>query len=90
VKNLPGATGGAGEGPTNLGDGYDGPNNNKISDVVADSTWLYVYPQGFQQLLSYVNKKFAPFLNSTFAIADEPGAFQNPLVIHRHHHHHHS
>lgn len=57
VKNLPGATGGAGEGPTNLGDGYDGPDNKKISEVVADSTWLYVYPEGFTNLLTYVNKK---------------------------------
>jgi hypothetical protein len=60
VKNLPGATGGAGEGPTNLGDGYDGPGNKKISDTLADSTWLYVYPEGFGELLKYVNKKCAP------------------------------
>jgi hypothetical protein len=59
VKNLPGATGGAGEGPTNLGDGYDGPGNKKISDTLADSTWLYVYPEGFGELLKYVNKKCA-------------------------------
>eukprot|EP00884_Botryococcus_braunii_P017271 jgi/Botrbrau1/4227/Bobra.0044s0023.1 len=76
VKNLPGATGGAGEGPTNLGDGYDGPDNQKISPIVADSTWLYVYPEGFTKLLAYVNDKYKPTnVVITENGVDEPGEF---------------
>eukprot|EP00884_Botryococcus_braunii_P017272 jgi/Botrbrau1/4228/Bobra.0044s0024.1 len=55
VGDSPGAQGGTGMGTVDYSD-----QGGSSLGRQADSNWLYVYPDGFKQLLSYINSRYSP------------------------------
>lgn len=56
---VPGAKNGYGDGTGEFNERYEFKNGTAIGKQ-ADSSWLYVYPDGLRQVLNYVNKRYKP------------------------------
>lgn len=56
---VPGAKNGYGDGTGEFNERYEFANGTAIGKQ-ADSSWLYVYPDGLRQVLNYVTKRYKP------------------------------
>jgi len=71
VRDQANATGGYGEGRTDLSESYRSAGNASLG-ALADSDWLYLHPAGMRQLLKYVNSRRAP--SAAWSLAMPPPA----------------